>query len=69
MASELIMIGSCNDADGDEVIVFTQGADVFIELTHYYDTEGSAVVKFGAEQREQFQRLFMEAERVAEAIP
>ncbi len=53
-------VGTCADAFGGEITFFTVQDRVTI------DTSGLALV-LDAPQREEFQRLFMEAERCAEA--
>lgn len=53
-------VGSMEDAQGHEIEFFTSGDEVHVDFEDSY-------LVLDAETRETFQRLFMEAERLAEA--
>ena len=63
MASEPQCVGHV-ECDGVTVVVYACDSVVEIELGVYGE---SIVAELDGQQREQFQRLFMEAERQAEA--
>ena len=58
--SELTPVGVTQDYFGEDIEFFTSGDEVHIE--------GPGTLVLGPEEREEFQRLFMEAERRTEAV-
>ena len=57
-------VGTCLDAYGDLIAVDVEGDAVYVTFA---DSDDLVQMKLGAPEREEFQRLFMEAERQAEA--